>query len=232
MSIIVVANKQNPDHAAFLTKYQAAASQHALGFERIGSRRLRGAGKPHRLNPEQSDELYKLVHRQATLVVAPGDVDVIDRNGRAHPLGRVLRYKALVRLQPDQGVPSVIAEFFHWRDNSLVSAPSDPRVLPLHIFDPGGDHEHLETSVGRTRFKQRYRRSGSFVDKRKRPWQAAPPNQRHTMATATVRGLVLPVGYQWDVQSPHKKSSIECLSARFDIKKKDHRNVFPDGAIT
>lgn len=232
MSIIAVVDRQNPDHAAFLTEYKAAASQHALGFERIGSHRVRGAGKPHRLNPEQADELYKLVHLQATLVVAPGDVDVIDRNGRAHPLGRVLRYKAHVRLRNDQDAPSVIVEFFHWQANSLVSAASDPRVLPLHIFDPGGDHEHLETPAGRARFRQRYRKSGNFVDKRKRPWQAAPPNQRHTMATATVRGLVLPVGYQWDVQSPHKKSSIASLSAQFDIKKKDHRNVFPDGAIT
>lgn len=194
------------------------------------------------LRPKDAAHLYLEAHRAATLVIAAPSVRILldPRRDPASPrtICRpevALRHKAIVwavlRLDDLEQRMSLLCSPHPCDD---IAGVSDPRVLPLHLFDAPDVDDHLGTPEGRARFKDSYRHRGAWTASNTR-WQDAAPGARHGVDRAAdgtfVSGWRVPEGHHWDVQPSDRKAELVGFGEVWSLKQSGHVNVFPNGRL-
>lgn len=237
-AVFVLHRRQFPDDLRLLDACTGAASDRdwlpvRIGFDSVDRRSRHGV-----ISAGRAEELYRQVHRDPSLVISPLAAEV-ERHGIGGrlALGRFLRYKAHFQVVVTSGpgrlsdvVESAIEEFGRW----LAGAPSthlDPRVLPLHLFDPHSDLQDLDSEAGRDRFRLQRRRQASFVDPVGRPWVVPPYADMHGLEVLSVRSHNLPRGFHWDVQGGRRTTTLRTLTRQVEVARNGHRNVYPDATL-
>lgn len=195
---------------------------------------LGGSGR--RLNvmgAEDASVLYKMCHRAPTLVVALASAWISIDPSRTPPnrrAGRSLEsfvaYKALYGLvRADADVPSLFDRFRVWQGEEHCNGPSDPRILPLHVFDAGSEPHDLHTKSGCTRFRHAFGRPSERKDHSGRIWASGTP---HGTDVLQVAGSDLPKGMHWDVSGERAGCRVANASEIWRLKRSGYVNVYPN----
>ncbi len=193
---------------------------------------------------QDARDLYQAAHLRPCLVLVTHACHV-----RADPshdpatlreligLARFIQWKcsyALVR--GAARTRDTVAGFATWPPPDACRDHHDPRVLPLHVFDPAAEWAGLDSASGTEAFEREYPlRSGSRVDVRGHVWEQ--PSARHgtagpDRAALTIAGTRLPQGYHWDVQRARGRGRIVSESAvRLLTRENAYVNVYPNGHL-
>lgn len=196
-----------------------------------------GSGrKMNVLAPDDAAELYRMVHFGPVLVAALASVRISIDPSREPPnrretrsLETFVRYKAiygLVRSDPDP--PSLLVLFEAWRKEIGCAGPSDPRVLPLHVFDAGSEDLDLASEAGADRFRRTFGVPARRVDGCRRIWERGVPHGRDDLQVA---GHVLPAGMHWDVSAKRKAFNIANAREVWRVARGGYVNVYPDAGL-
>jgi hypothetical protein len=140
-----------------------------------------------------------------------------------------IAYKAsyeLVRGESD--ARSLFAEFACWREGTHCLDPSDPRALPLHVFDTGGGSFDLACEEDVDRFLRKFGRASRRQDDGGRTWHAGVAHGREELQVA---GLTLPAGMHWDVSADARSWRIMNASEIWEVERRAYVNAAPDEHI-
>ena len=151
----------------------------ARGWEPVRVRCVRLASGRGRildvLERGDADRLYGDMHRRPVAVVYEGKPRVRSyprppfRDDRSVSLYQFCRYKSFaVSLRSDVAAHWESA-FESWLGYVDCDGPSDPRVLPFHIFAARQALE-LDEMAKRQQFRRLHHQGGALVDKRERRW--------------------------------------------------------------
>ena len=188
------------------------------------------------LAPNDAAELYRMLHHRRVLVAAFASVRISIDPSREPPNNRETRsleafvaYKATYGLvRADREIPALFARFDAWNRGVDCAGASDPRVLPLHVFDCGPREPELDTSLGAERFRKSFGGAGRRLDHSGRVWEKGPPHGREVLRVA---GCPLPAGTHWDVSVKRKACSVANAREVWRIQTGGYVNVYPDAAI-
>lgn len=185
------------------------------------------------LAPDDASTVYRDLHRAPAMVAAFGPAFVSLDPSRDPPNRRYARaledfvtYKAvfgLVRGETD--ARRLFAEFEAWRDGVHCENPADPRALPLHVFDIGGNEFDLASGTGARSFLRMYGRPSQRRDESGRTWRTGPAHGREEHRVA---GLTLPAGTHWDVSADGKNWRITNASEVWKIDGRAYVNAAPN----
>lgn len=178
------------------------------------SRSALGQGRTaHLLAPVDAARLYQNLHTAAVAVFVLAETSVRLRphetpHWRAvQPLGDFVRYKAAFVHVTRPGDPgrawdeaAAALGALGWED------ANDPRILPMHCFDPACAHD-LSEADGWNRFDDAHRRREQ-EGRRRGGWhwangdghEWAPAKARHALEPLALAGRDLPQGLHWDTK--------------------------------
>ena len=198
-----------------------------------------GNGRPlNLLRPGDAASVYSRAHNATVGVLVDDRLRVMldpsrtPTTGRARKLSSYLRYKALVsRLGYFDAVSA--AEFIlalaAWAQATNCEGDSDPRVMPLHVFDDDAEYDRLDEMSGRQDFVSRFGGS-SRRDPSGRVWERA--DDRHAMLQLSVAGRALTAGAHWDVQNPARTAKRVATPDRVvSIHPGGYVNVYPNAFL-
>lgn len=225
-------------------RLRASCRQHALAagyrvktFHTRNVKVLGGSGRPLSvLGGEDASLLYKMLHRGPTLVVALTSAWISTDPSRDPPnrrAGRSLEdfvaYKALYGLvRADADVPSLFERFRLWQGEVNCDGPTDPRALPLHVFDAGPGPHELDSEAGAARFRRAFGGSAERKDHSDRTWASGAS---HGTDTLQVAGCALPSGTHWDVSGERNGCRVMNASEIWRLKRGGYVNVYPNEYI-
>jgi len=185
------------------------------------------------LAPGDASTIYRDLHRAPAMVAAFGPAFVSLDPSRDPPNRRYARalegfvaYKAifgLVRGESDAEV--LFDDFATWRDGVHCADPSDPRTLPLHVFDIGGNEFHLACDEGCRRFLRAFGKPSQRRDESGRVWRTGLAHGREEFRVA---GLTLPPGMHWDVSSVGGSWRIANASEVWKVEGRAYVNAAPN----
>lgn len=221
----------------------AAAQLPDVNLEEVRSSTHVGRQGRHReiVSPGDFRKLYVRSHRAHLWVAAVAGMSVrLDPSRAIEPKNlstvetatryKVAGYSVISRLEEAR-------RFIDRLDGDPVPSVTshlDPRCLPLHSFSPGCPHD-LDSDEGQVSFIRDHRRksqkgSGAcLVDLASREWKVDP--SMHGADSLHVRGLHLPTGFHWDVQTARKRTSFANGWERWETVNSSHLNVHPDGFV-
>lgn len=222
---------------------QEAAACSDVQLEEVRTTRHIGHQGRHTqiLSPSDLRKLYVRCHRAHVWVAAVGGVHVRrDPSAAVSPknlstLEQVVRYKVAGYFLISR--PAEALKVAEPLTSSLASAWSshhDPRCLPMHAFSPDCPHD-LSSVSGQEQFSREYRHRSSrgggmcMRDQWNREWQVDP--SMHGADSLHTRGLYLPTGFHWDVQTGRKRSSFTNGWECWETVNFAHLNVHPDGYV-
>lgn len=121
-------------------------------------------------------------------------------------LGTFVAHKAVYRRVAHPGAVTEAFECYdEWVKTQACDGPSDPRVLPLHVFETMSDWSGLGESDVAEKFANLYkRRDGSRKDEGGKLWR----RDGHGRERLVVAGCELSPGMHWDVSSPSGAATI------------------------
>ena len=140
------------------------------------------------------------------------------------------KYKAFTMSLKDPSVTRWGTMFDDWRSAATCSGPSDPRVLPLHIFAmqrSASRTSDLDEAYERHRFRQMHLRDGQLRDADWRRWNDGTP---HGRVPQFVRNVELPLGFHWDV-SKKTSTNIETPMSVWKVIGRGYINVYANGYV-
>jgi len=185
------------------------------------------------LRPLDASTLYRDLHRAPAMVaaLAPAfvrlDPSCNPPNRRsARSLSDFVAYKAaygLVRSEVD--ARRLFEAFAEWRKAVHCRDPSDPRALPLHVFDLGGDSFDLACDGDVDRFSKTFGNASRRCDGAGRSWRAGVAHGREALHVA---GLTLPAGTHWDVSADARSWRIMNASEIWEIDLRGYVNAAPN----
>jgi hypothetical protein len=189
------------------------------------------------LAPDEAAELYRMLHHGPTLVVALASALVSLDPSREPPTRRQTRslesflaYKATYGLvREDADVPTLFEQFEDWRRSVCCNGPGDPRVLPLHVFDPGPDVPDLDSKAGADRFRRDFGSPSRRLDSSGRVWEKGPAHGGRDILQ--VAGCELPAGMHWDVSVKRKRCSVANAHEVWRVEGGGYLNVYPDAGL-
>lgn len=195
------------------------------------------AGKPlYLLDPETASNMYQRAHRVRLAALSTTDVWVRLNPSRYRLDGRylaktsrVLRYKAFCRRISERGVDETMKAFEAWSHRVECDNERDPRVLPLHTFAPLREWTTLRSDGGRADFTKEYGGATSRTCEQGLTW--SPDRARHGREPQNVAGYEIIAGYHWDVSDDRKSRRLLTLTDVWEIPRRDHANVYPNGYI-
>ncbi len=187
------------------------------------------------LDPIDASNLYRDLHRSPTLVVALASALIsLDPSRKppsqryTRPLEEFVAYKATYGMVRGEGdADAVFGEFVRWRKEQRCRDASDPRALPLHVFQLGSNGGDLDLSDegGTRRFRRAFGEAQRRKDDAGRVWQAGVP---HGLDVLQVAGRDLPAGTHWDVSSKRKSWRITNAREVWKIEGRAYVNAYPD----
>ncbi|HET7484353.1 MAG TPA: hypothetical protein VFJ64_03160 [Solirubrobacterales bacterium] len=185
------------------------------------------------LAPADASTVYRDLHRAPGMVAAFGPAFISLDPSRDPPNRRYARaledfvaYKAafgLVRGESD--AKRLFDDFARWRDGVHCENPSDPRVLPLHVFDLGGNEFDLACEEGSRRFLRMFGKPRQLRDGSGRIWCTGPAHGREEFCVA---GLTLSAGTHWDVSADGKSWRIANASEVWKVDGRAYVNAAPN----
>lgn len=206
----------------------------------IGYLRGPNAGrKVQVLIPQDVRDIYKLAHKRPLAVLAITSFRVRpDPSADPAPdkalwrASEFLRFKAhVVQVRDIKNLDAVLDEAETSLDGLSCDGPRDPRVLPMHVFSPGGHRHDLSMDTGRTAFTRNYGHATSRTDDRGRVWKHGPDHGRDILIVA---GTVLPAGFHWDVTKPSGGKTCKIANGWVIWEltgRRGYANVAPDAAV-
>jgi hypothetical protein len=230
--VVVLGDKSDRRVPGLLSACQEYATGRAWSVSRQGFDSTAARTGWGVISAPRAEQLYRQAHTEPLCVLSPRTV-AVDRYGGRGPLqlGRLLRYKGYFRVVADKDrCQSAMASFDGWSSVQAISTESDPRVLPLHLFDPKTDHQGLDDEVKRQAFWKNFRNRGTYVDPDRRPWELPHANDMHGREASQVRNLLLTTGYHWDVQS-RRATQFRTLRNSRSLPRGGYLNVYPDGSV-
>lgn len=181
--------------------------------------------------------LYRALHHGDCAVVQVGTNALVPLHPKypnearhAVPLEKFVRYKAIFervngRVAPDDAVASISALLAE----SGCEGESDPRCLPMHVFDP--EHEHSACPLtDAARVRSRYGGPQARMDAKQRKWSPTR-GHAHGNDNLTVRGYQLQTGYHWDVSAARNVSELITTSEIWRMPSASYLNVSPDANV-
>ena len=201
--------------------------------------------RPYRaLSPRDARDIYRDAHVRRCLILTTHRCHVkADASHSPSTLREMLKleeflaYKAdfaLIRSAAD--AKQAVADFRAWPTTGSCLDHHDPRVLPLHVFDPETAWLNLHSAEERVAFDRRYqRKAGIRRDGSARAWQQ--PNGLHGTAgaersTLAVADHVLNPGYHWDVQRGRGKARLVSECEVWLLERENaYLNVYPNAYI-
>ena len=143
----------------------------------------------------------------------------------ARTLEQFVNYKAVYGLVRGKGESvATLDRFDLWRAGEACEGVTDPRVLPLHVFDQAGCPD-LATPDERKRFRHSFGPAGDREDPSSRRWRQQAMHGRDELQVA---GCALPPGAHWDVSSDRKTFRLINLKGVWEVKRRAYLNVYPD----
>ena len=224
------------DQRAWLSESEALTEQAGYRLKVLFTQELKVLNSPGRtmsvLRPLDAAYLYRRLHGGPTLVVSVGSALISTDPTRDPPNKRASRtledfvaYKAFYGLVRSSGdVKGLFRDFAAWCEGAHCDGPTDPRALPLHVFDAGSERIDLSNPAGVKAFRQSFGRPREREDHAGRCWKRGFPHGRSALLVA---GRDLPAGTHWDVSAGgrfHLMNSHEV----WEIKGNGYVNVYPD----
>lgn len=213
-----------------------------IGVRRAHRCQVRGGPNQGRsydlIEPRDAAETYSAAHRNRLLILATGSC-FIRRNPSVDParhrdlinLAGFAQYKAsfgMIRTSRD--ILQFIERFKSWPSEDSCYDPQDPRVLPLHVFDNGGEWLHLEKAEQVAEFTRRFGPGGARADSTGRPWKQS--NVFHGKDALSIATYRLNPGFHWDVT---RGRGGERLVTTHEVWKFSNQyaycNVYPDAYV-
>lgn len=243
----------SPSDSEYEKRLRQAVSQEAaeLGLDvvlrRSRQRRLSVEGRGSRpvnvLEPVDAHELYRDLSVRQCYVLSRGSIFVL-RDPRRDPptkrdclpLEQFVQHKAAFRtIEDGQSVKAVLRELTDI-DPSDCKDQHDPRVLPLHVFDPGADGRQLGTDEGRRSFRASYLRGRAWESAATGSWAAAVAGAWHGIAGAggdvlRVWKYLVPQGFHWDTNAGQKRRNVITAVSVWRVEKRGYVNVYPDSHV-
>ncbi len=246
----ILTEKPSEDQDALRGAGERAAE--GLGFDllvrRSSLQRVQGGedkDRPYRtLSPRDARDLYQDAHLRPCLVLATHSCHVRTDPSRdpatlrqLAPLGRFVEHKCAYALtRGASAVRDAVAAFTAWPPPGACAGQQDPRVLPMHVFEPSEVGTSLNNDDETGRFDRRYGlRSGSRTDGGGHSWQQATAMHGAVgpaRAQLTVAGTALQQGFHWDVQRGRGRSRIVSESEVWLLDRKNaYLNAYPNGYL-
>jgi len=185
------------------------------------------------LDPTDASSIYRDLHRAPTAVAALASVLVSVDPSREPPNRRATRtleaflaYKSTFRLvRGDADVKRLFDEFGQWKATVHCDGPADPRALPLHVFELGGNGLDLACAEGANLFRRQFGEPSQREDAGDRVWRAGIPHGREELS---ISGRRLPAGTHWDVSSRRGKWRIANAREVWKVEGRAYLNAYPD----
>lgn len=200
------------------------------------------SGRGRKINLLQrrtAEDLYASMHRGPVAVLHDAKPSPRVRTDPRQPLNdkqtmsldAFCRCKSFVMSLRTPDARAWAARFDEWLDAIECDGPSDPRILPFHIFAAKGSY-NLDGQSERERFRDDHRKRDALEDKRRRRWRVAGPGQRHGRDSQLVRQLQLPDGFHWDVTVPRASSpNMTSATTVWRVTQGGYINVHPNGHL-
>ncbi|MGI5136942.1 hypothetical protein [Streptomyces sp. CA-106110] len=197
------------------------------------------AGRPFELlKLEDAKELYEKLHRANVFVAATSGAFV-----RRDPSSLPVRRKQLLSLEAFVRYKAPFQIFRTPADASRFSTPfrdlfppiasfdiTDPRVLPLHIFDQVSEWDSLETEISQKAFRDAFGGNTRRLDSGRREWSRA--KALHGGDILAISGQTLPKGFHWDVCRKKGEKHLMTTHEVWEFKNSScYCNVYPDGYV-
>lgn len=191
------------------------------------------------MEPRDSGDLYRLMHRNPTAVIQIGQPTVSldpsnspsERNSIS--LERFVRYKAFFRMLGREGprinVAYFLSGFQDWRQCRACEGERDARCIPLHVFSPSREWKNLHDVKGVKAFESCHGEASRRVDDKDRDWK--PPNALHGQEVAIIAGARLRSGFHWDVVSSRGDGRLCTSTEIWRFSRGSYCNVYPDAAV-
>ncbi|MGV9890783.1 hypothetical protein [Streptomyces sp. NPDC003395] len=197
------------------------------------------AGRPFELlKLEDAKELYEKLHR-ANVIVAATSSAFVRRDPSSLPVRRkqllsleaFVRYKAPFQLLRTPADASRFTTPFKDLFSSIESFDiTDPRILPLHIFDHVDEWNSLETPSSQKAFRDTHGGNTCRIDSGRREWSRA--KALHGGDTLVIAGHKLPKGFHWDVCRKKGEKHLMTTHEVWEFKNAScYCNVYPDGYV-
>lgn len=197
------------------------------------------AGRPFELvKLEDAKELYEKLHRSNVVVVSTSGAFV-----RRDPSSLPVRRKQLLSLEDFVRYKATFQLFRTATDASRFSTPfrdlfssvasfdiTDPRVLPLHIFDHIGEWNSLETTSAQKAFRDAFGGNTRRLDSGRREWSRA--KALHGGDILVIAGQKIPKGFHWDVCRKKGEKHLMTTHEVWEFRNSScYCNVYPDGYV-
>lgn len=239
---LVVPERESADQVALRLNLTVAADR--AGFAPVRVRRARecravgGEEKDRKfqlLEPRDAHEVYTAMHRSVLLLVTTASCHVRQDPSMKFTTRRKLirledfcRSKASFGLARGTGDPGrYIERFSRWPSESGCDGIHDPRILPLHVFDPTIVWDALHNVGQAASFAGRFGSASRRTDHCKRVWQTSKSG--HGGGALTIFGTALPSGFHWDVQRGHGQDRLVTSHEVWKLKfPSAYCNVYPD----
>jgi len=196
--------------------------------------------------PRDAVAVYRRMHRtrvalivvgQALVHLNPGTKPTSDRN--CAPLARCARYKAFVMAaDPNDPTDRYVARlqgFLGWCDTVKCTGESDPRCLPLHVFDRELNHgECLGTLEGLRQFRGTYGPDSRRIDAHGLRWT---PDRHHYAGDRDllhVAGRTLSGGFHWDASNHGQGRGVRRVYTPrevWTVGAGGYVNIYPDAHV-
>lgn len=239
---LVIPERESPDQVALRMDLVATAQQVGYGTPRVRRARecrVQGGEETRRkyqvLIPRDAHDLYSAMHRSLLLLVTTASC-YVRQDPSADPTTRrklirledYCRYKAAFGVARGPGDPRRhIEAFFDWPAENSCDGIQDPRILPLHVFDPRMVWDELHSAGQATLFSGRFGSASRRADHCMRVWQTATLG--HGRDALVVSGTTLPVGFHWDVQRGRGQDRLVTSHEVWKLKSPSaYCNVYPD----
>ncbi len=182
-------------------------------------------------------DLYVLSHKRPVAIVHSGGLHVrrspvaAFRERDVVPLEAFFRYEAFSVHVDSDDFAGWDRRFRRWSAAVWCTSPTDPRCLPMHIFNSA-----LAAGLDEDRKRKQFvaghshpTAPGSRIDDERFRWEAAPVEGRHAVRDPiTIGGRAMEDGYHWDVTSSGRKA-INAVSTVWRVN--GHLNIYPDGCV-
>lgn len=220
---------------SLLCAEQARAAGYRVKIFRCRSLQVVGGSGRHMnvLAPADASTIYRDLHRVPAMVAALGPAFIGLDPSRDPPNRRYTRsledfvsYKAIYGLvRGEQDARRLFEDFATWRGGVHCDDPGDPRTLPLHVFDIGGNEFDLARDEDSQRFLRTYGKPRQRRDESGRIWRTGPAHGRDEVHVA---GLTLPAGTHWDVSADRRNWRIANASEVWEVKGRAYVNAAPN----
>jgi hypothetical protein len=191
------------------------------------------------LSPQDARDMYREAHQSSLAVLATASFRVRPDPSSDPATDRALwlaedflLHKAHVSQVRAIGHVDAALDTAEFKLAALCcEGATDPRVLPMHMFDPRGIGHDLSSIDGRRAFQTRHGAPSSRTDPGGRAWRTGALHGREILYVAR---FALPAGFHWDVMNGQGKRHCRIVNGWqvWELtSRKGYANIAPNANI-